>query len=52
MTKLQSMLKNNEYLNLIQMREKALEYRQEKESKFIKKLFKNKQLSPRTYNQK
>jgi hypothetical protein len=35
------MVKNNEFLNLMQMREKALEYRQEKETKFIKKLYKN-----------
>ena len=52
MNKLSQMTKNNEFMNLIHMREKALEYRQEKESKFIKKMFKNNQLSPRTYNSK
>jgi hypothetical protein len=45
-------MKNNEYLNLISMREKALEYRVEKENKFIKKMFKNQQYSPRTYSSK
>ena len=42
-------MKNNEYMNLIDMREKALQYRQVKEKKFIKKMLKSKQLSPRTY---
>lgn len=31
------------------MREKALEYRELKEKKFIKKMFKQNQMSPRTY---
>ena len=44
--------KNNEFANLIGMREKALEYRKKKETKFIRKLYKNKQLSPRTYDNK
>lgn len=34
------------------MREKALEYRQKKEKKFIKKMFKDRQLSPRAYHAK
>ena len=46
------MIKNNEFLNLIQMREKALDYRVEKERKYIKKMFKSRQFSPRTYTQK
>ena len=46
------MMKNNEFLNLIQMREKALDYRLEKESKYIKKMFKTRQFSPRTYTQR
>lgn len=46
------MIKNNEFLNLIQMREQALDYRVEKERKLIKKMFKTRQLSPRTYTQK
>ena len=45
-------MKNNEFMNLIEMREKALEYRQQKEIKFIKKMYKNKQYSPRTYSSK
>ncbi len=40
MQKLDQMMKNNEYMNLIEMREKALNYRQDKEKKFIKKMFK------------
>ena len=36
------MVQNNEFSNLIKMREKALEYRQKKESKFIKKMYKDK----------
>jgi hypothetical protein len=51
-SKLQTMMKNNEFLNLIQMREKALDYRLEKESKYIKKMFKTRQFSPRTYTQR
>ena len=43
------MMKNNEYMNLIEMREKALVYRENKETKFIKKMYKNRQISPRTY---
>jgi len=43
------MTTNNEFMNLIDMREKALEYRKTKERKFIKKMLKNKQFSPRTY---
>jgi hypothetical protein len=39
MQKLQSMMKNNDYMNLIEMREKALEYRKSKEKKFIRKMF-------------
>ena len=46
------MMKNNEYMNLIEMREKALTYRQDKETKFIHKLFKKQQISPRTYSSK
>lgn len=38
--KLSHMIKNNEFLNLITMREKALDYRVEKERKYIKKMFK------------
>jgi hypothetical protein len=34
------------------MREKALDYRVEKERKYIKKMFKSRQFSPRTYTQK
>lgn len=52
MQKLDQMMKNNEYMNLIEMREKALTYRQDKETKFIKKLFKKQQISPRTYSSK
>lgn len=42
-------MKNNEFLNIIEMREKALDYRKIKEKKFIKKMYKNRQYSPRTY---
>lgn len=42
-------MKNNEYMNIIEMREKALQYRQVKENKFINKMLKNNQMSPRTY---
>lgn len=42
-------MKNNEFMNLIEMREKALEYRKTKEMKFIKKMYKNNQYSPKTY---
>ena len=52
MQKLDQMLKNNEYMNLIDMREKALVYREKKETKFIKKMYKNRQISPRTYSKK
>lgn len=34
------------------MREKALEYRQKKEKKFISRLYKTKQISPRSYQDK
>ena len=46
------MIKNNEFMNLITMREKALDYRVDKERKYIKKMFKTRQLSPRTYTQR
>jgi hypothetical protein len=46
------MIKNNEFMNLITMREKALDYRVEKERKYIKKMFKTRQFSPRTYTQR
>jgi hypothetical protein len=46
------MIKNNELLNLINMRKKALDYRVEKERKYIKKMYKSRQYSPRTYTQK
>ena len=36
-------------MNLIEMRQKALDYRKTKEKKFIKKMYKNQQYSPRTY---
>ena len=45
-------MKNNEFMNLIDMREKALEYRKSKEKKFIRKMLKDKKMSPRTYTQK
>lgn len=50
--KLQSLQNNNEFLHLISMREKALDYRQEKERLYIKKMFKARQFSPRTYSQR
>lgn len=34
------MIRNNEFLNLISMRERALDYRQDKERRHIKKLYK------------
>ena len=43
------MIKNNEFMHLIEMRKKALDYRQVKERKFIKKMYKTRQYSPRTY---
>ena len=43
------MIKNNELLNIINMRKKALDYRVEKERKYIKKMYKSRQYSPRTY---
>lgn len=52
MQKLQQMMNNNEYMNLIEMREKALEYRKSKEKKFIRKMLKDKKFSPRTYTQR
>lgn len=39
-------------MHLIQMREKALDYRQDKERRYIKKMLKQQQLSPRTYTQR
>lgn len=39
-------------MNLIAMREKALDYRKEKERKYIKKMYKTRQFSPRTYSQR
>jgi hypothetical protein len=36
-------------MHLIQMRESALDYRQEKERRYIKKMYKTRQFSPRTY---
>ena len=46
------MIKNNEFINMIQVREKALDYKIEKEKRYIKKMFKSRQFSPRTYTQK
>jgi len=39
-------------MHLVSMREKALDYRQEKERKYIKKMYKTRQFSPRTYSQR
>ena len=52
MQKLNQIEHNNEFANLISVREKALEYRQKKETKFMRKLYNKKQLSPRTYDMK
>jgi hypothetical protein len=35
------MIKNNEFINMIQVREKALDYKIEKEKRYIKKMFKS-----------
>ncbi len=45
-------MKNNEFMNLIEMREKALEYRKTREKKFIRKMYKNNEFSPRTYTRR
>ena len=37
---------------MVAMREKALDYRQEKERKYIKKMYKSRQFSPRTYTKR
>lgn len=50
MSKLNQISQNNEFFNLIKMREQALEYRQKKESKILKKMKRNELISPRTYN--
>lgn len=42
----------NLYPEMLRMREDAIQYREKMEQKYISKMYKNKQLSPRTYNQK
>jgi hypothetical protein len=39
----------NDFSGLIKVRESALKYREKTESRFIKKMLKTKQFSPRTY---
>lgn len=45
-------MQNNEFFNLLEIREKALAYRKSKEKKFIKKMYKDRKFSPRTYTSK
>jgi hypothetical protein len=51
-SKLQGLTQNNEFLHLISMREQALDYRQDRERRYIKKMYKSRQFSPRTYSLK
>ena len=39
-------------MSLLAVREKALDYRVDKERKYIKKLYKAQQMTPRTYTQR
>ena len=45
-------MKNNEYQQMIQIREDWLIFREQKEKKAIQKLLKNNELTPRTYEAK
>jgi hypothetical protein len=42
-------MKNNEYQKLIQFREECLVFRERKEKKHIYRLYRDNQLTPRTY---
>ena len=52
MSKLNSLMANNDFAKLIELREKALTYREQTEDKFISKMLKNNNYSPRTYHTK
>ena len=43
-------MKDNDFAKLIELREKALSFREETEEKFINKMLKSNSYSPRTYN--